>query len=389
MAIVKHPHEASAVTLESKHQRYDRLRRLFGIRRLGDLFPPGSTPNGAAHDPAYCSGDVLRDLCQIGEYLRMKGVGRRERRERVRKEFRAGEIVQHREIREMLSRVKKNEFEERLKNMKREPGLEEGEDDKMLVSTSNVRDESVFTTPALAFTGKGTNANAFMSDTQTANPRMEGNEETEEVKYADTPAFATAEQIRASFQRKRRDGSPNKPKRDQSVIEIKEESLSADSTDHFAIESVNHISNTTPRRNRVSNKNPLTPHSARRIAQDSNTAVAMVAARTVDEDDGDGLDDSAGKLREVTEFVENLDIMIENAQMKLRGEDVFGTDSLLTAARDLIEEILGAGRSGKEKGEIGLASRVSTGLFASGGVGTRFFTERESVMDGESSEDGV
>lgn len=85
MAIVKHPHEASAVTLESKHQRYDRLRRLFGIRRLGDLFPPGSTPNGAAHDPAYCSGDVLRDLCQIGEYLKNKGVGRSERCERVRK----------------------------------------------------------------------------------------------------------------------------------------------------------------------------------------------------------------------------------------------------------------------------------------------------------------
>lgn len=85
MAIVKHPHEASAVTLESKHQRYDRLRRLFGIRRLGDLFPPGSTPNGAAHDPAYCSGDVLRDLCQIGEYLKNKGVGRSDRIERVKK----------------------------------------------------------------------------------------------------------------------------------------------------------------------------------------------------------------------------------------------------------------------------------------------------------------
>lgn len=79
MAVVKTPLEASKVTLESKWQRYERIKRLFGIRRLGDLFPPNSTPNAAANDPLACSGDVLRDLCQIGEALKNKGVGRAER----------------------------------------------------------------------------------------------------------------------------------------------------------------------------------------------------------------------------------------------------------------------------------------------------------------------
>lgn len=417
MAIVKHPHEASAVTLESKHQRYDRLRRLFGIRRLGDLFPPGSTPNGAAHDPAYCSGDVLRDLCQIGEYLKNKGVGRSERVERVKRvclfsclfgiwdwdlglrrfgsvkltrllkqEFRAGEIVQHREIRELLARVKKNEFEERLKNMmKKEPGMVEEEDVKMMITS---RDMSVFDHAAVAFTDKETYVNAFMPDAQAAIQRMQGSEEVEEVKYADTPGFATAEQIRASFNRRRSNVSPLKRKRDISIIEIKEEPVS--STQEREHEHENQFI-TTPKRNRFS-KNPLTPHSARQIAQNTNTAPAKLAGRKIlmgekmmtmmGEDDSAKELSSEKRLKEVTDLVNHLDIMIGNAQKKLRG-DVHGADALLTAARNLI----GASLVGRAEWEsTGLTLRESTGFTFEESVS---HASREPAGWREESEDGV
>ncbi|KAE9970118.1 hypothetical protein EG328_006471 [Venturia inaequalis] len=412
MAIVKHPHEASAVTLESKHQRYDRLRRLFGIRRLGDLFPPGSTPNGAAHDPAYCSGDVLRDLCQIGEYLKNKGVGRTERCERVRKEFRAGEIVQHREIRELLSRVKKNEFEERLKNMmKKEPGLDEEEEDtkiNMHITTTNNRhrDDPFFDregTSAVAITDKQTCVSAFMPNAQAAIQRMQTSEEVEEVKYADTPGFATAEQIRASFMsRKRSNLSPIKRKRDNDVVMIKEEPVSASSTqEHEFDEAIN----TSPKRNRFS-KNPLTPHSARRIAQNNNTAPAKLAGRRTMEcektmmmrDEGD----SDKKLKEVTDLVHHLDIMIGNAQKKLR-DDVGGAETLLVAAKKLIREGLGrtvtvekeeGGRSFWEEEEADSVLREPTGPVFRDSVGLTLGkpvgrVSREEAMYRDSSEDGV
>lgn len=398
MAIVKHPHEASAVTLESKHQRYDRLRRLFGIRRLGDLFPPGSTPNGAAHDPAYCSGDVLRDLCQIGEYLKNKGVGRGERVERVKKEFRAGEIVQHREIRELLSRVKKNEFEERLKGMmKKEPGMEEEEEEqaKMMITTTsnNARDGSVFGTPAITFTNKETYVNAFMPDAQAAIQRMQGSEEVEEVKYADTPGFATAEQIRASFssRSRKRNLSPLKRKRD--VVVIKEEPVSAESTSGFDYDGDNQVLDTTPKRNRFAAKNPLTPHSARQIAQGNNTAPAKLAAwkmGTGEKMVGMGGDESAGRLREVVDLVHHLDIMIGNAQKKLR-DDVGGAETLLAAAKNLIGATMNERASKKEvepalMEEASPAFRASVGLTFRKSAGRTF---RDEAMYRDSSEDGV
>ncbi|TLD36034.1 Condensin complex subunit 2 [Venturia nashicola] len=424
MAIVKHPHEASAVTLESKHQRYDRLRRLFGIRRLGDLFPPGSTPNGAAHDPAYCSGDVLRDLCQIGEYLKNKGVGRGERCERVRKEFRAGEIVQHREIRELLSRVKKNEFEERLKNMmKKEPGLlgeeeeeEEEEDTKMNLQITNIEnhvgEDPFFQTgnsAAVAITDKQTYVNAFMPHAQTAIQRMAESEDIEEVKYADMPGFATADQIRASFLgRTKGNESPSKRKRDTSVVVIKEEPVSASSTQEhdFNRDQKNHTIDTTPKRHRLSvaGKDALMSYSTRRSRQGNHTVSDTFAGRrmglvgktalmrndTIEDND----DETTGKLKKTTELIYNLDIMIGNAQKKL-GHDIRGADILLSAAKKLIREGLGRevgdGASLALMEASGSALGESTGpIFHRGGAGRAYSrAERGAEMERDSSEDGV
>lgn len=262
----------------------------------------------------------------------------------------------------------------------------EEEDAKMMITN---RDGSVFDyggTPAVAFTDKETYVNAFMPDAQAAIQRMEGSEEVEEVKYADTPGFATAEQIRASFMRRRSNVSPLKRKRDVSIIEIKEEPVS--STQEF--EGENQFI-TTPKRNRFS-KNPLTPHSARQIAQNTNTAPAKLAGRKMvmgekkkmmmGEDDSAKELSSEKKLREVTELVNHLDIMIGNAQKKLR-DDVHGADVLLTAAKNLIGVSLG-GRIERESTDLTL--RESTA-----------FTFRESVSHAprepagwrEESEDGV
>lgn len=340
----------------------------------------------------------MRDLCQIGEYLKNKGVGRGERVERVKKEFRAGEIVQHREIRELLSRVKKNEFEERLKGMmKKEPGMEEEEEEqaKMMITTTsnNARDGSVFGTPAITFTNKETYVNAFMPDAQAAIQRMQGSEEVEEVKYADTPGFATAEQIRASFssRSRKRNLSPLKRKRD--VVVIKEEPVSAESTSGFDYDGDNQVLDTTPKRNRFAAKNPLTPHSARQIAQGNNTAPAKLAAwkmGTGEKMVGMGGDESAGRLREVVDLVHHLDIMIGNAQKKLR-DDVGGAETLLAAAKNLIGATMNERASKKEvepalMEEASPAFRASVGLTFRKSAGRTF---RDEAMYRDSSEDGV
>jgi hypothetical protein len=112
MARVKPAGEASEVTKVSKLQRFDRIKKLFGVRTLGDLFPANSTPNNAENDPLICSGDVLRDLCQIGEALKEKKFSLQQRRTRVKRTFTPGIMVRHMEIRELLARCKRNEFEE-------------------------------------------------------------------------------------------------------------------------------------------------------------------------------------------------------------------------------------------------------------------------------------
>jgi hypothetical protein len=267
MAIVKNPLEASKVTLESKWQRYERIKRLFGIRRLGDLFPPNATPNAAANDPLACSGDVLRDLCQIGEALKNKGVSRAERVEMVKKEFKEGEIVQHREIRGLLAKFRTNEFEERLKGMLKKEEEEIGSGEKM--------------------------------------------EETE-TKYATSPGLATADQIRADL-RRRSDVGPLKRKRDPSIIEIKPEHNS------------NEQEVAMPKRNKTT-KNRLTPHTAHQIAQDTNTAPAKLVSRKLIAED-----DTVKHYHDVLALVRNLDTIVGNAQGKLREDVEGADQLLITA----------------------------------------------------------
>lgn len=252
--------------------------------------------------------------------------------------------------------------------MKKEPGIED-EEAKMMMTTTNWNGGNFHHegTQAVAFTNKETYVNAFMPDAQAIIQRMETSEEVEEVKYADTPGFATAEQIRASFMRRGSNVSPLKRKRDASIIEIKEEPVSTSSTNEHEHE--NQVMTTTPKRNRLSMKNPLTPHTARQIAQNTNTAPAKLAGRKM----LIGEDDMTRKLREATELVNHLDIIIGNAQKKLK-DDVKGADTLLTAAKDLIGASMG-GRSSRE--EVGLALRESTGHAFRESTG---HTSRESTV---------
>jgi hypothetical protein len=177
MTGVKSPAQASRVTLQYKWKRYERIKVLFGVRRLGDLFPLNSTPNDAGDDPLSCSGDVLRDLGQIGEVLKKKGYGTEERKQKLKKEFQEGVIVSHKEIRGLLAKFRKNEFEERLKEMMRGNGRREvaQEQDEIL--------PKIETTPTRSIIKKET--------------KDLGNESTKKTR------FVTADQIRADLRRRR------------------------------------------------------------------------------------------------------------------------------------------------------------------------------------------
>lgn len=108
MARVKKPGEASEYTVQSKNQRWGRLSTLFGIKRLSELFPDNATPNGADNDHLQCSGDVLRDLCAIGEQLHDRHMTQEQMRSRVKRSFTAGIRVRHQGIRKLLMKVKGN-----------------------------------------------------------------------------------------------------------------------------------------------------------------------------------------------------------------------------------------------------------------------------------------
>jgi hypothetical protein len=300
MAVVKTPLEASKVTLESKWQRYERIKRLFGIRRLGDLFPPHSTPNAAANDPLICSGDVLRDLCQIGEALKNKGVGRAERVEMVKKEFKEGVIVQHREIRDLLAKFRKNEFEERLKSMREKEGGGEGDATESTFTTST--NKTTFTAP--------------VKDARAATLEMDIKEEPE-------TKFATADQIRADLRRRS----------DLSLLKRKRPST-PDFVDFKADE--NNITTLSPFKRSKPFRDPLTPHTTRQIAQNTNTAPAKLTGRKMVSEDDTTM---AKRYHDVVALVKNLDIIIGNAAMKMR-DDVEGAEQFLTTARNLIASSL-------------------------------------------------
>lgn len=304
--------------------------------------------------------------------------------------------------------------------MKKEPGLkeEEEEDDtnmnlQITASDSRNGNDPFFDhedTPAVAVTDRRTYANAFIPHAQAAIERMAKSDEVEEVKYADTPGFATVEQIRASFlSRRKSGGSPLKRKRGESVVVIKEEPVSASSTQEQELDEdlENQVSsNTTPKRNRFAAKNPRSPCSVRQIAQGDNTAPAKLALgrRTVVGEKNmlmtmDDEDDSGKKLKEVTDLVNHLDILIGNAQKKLR-DDVHGAGSLLTAAKKLIRESLVSQVEKKE--EVDAVSRdltgsvwgEPTGAVSRDPVGytSRMAASRaakEEAMYRDSSEDGV
>jgi hypothetical protein len=106
MARVKDQAEASNITIVSKNRRWARLASLFDIKRLSELFPANSVPNDAGNDHLKCSGDVLRDLCMIGEALSKRGMKKEQMRGRVKRSFTPGILVRHADIRELLVRVR-------------------------------------------------------------------------------------------------------------------------------------------------------------------------------------------------------------------------------------------------------------------------------------------
>jgi hypothetical protein len=115
MAGVKDATTAAEITTRSKHARMHRLQKLFSIRNLKDLFPEGATPNGAEYLYLNCSGDVLRDLCQIGEHLKMRRMTPPAARLRVRRAFKAGQIATHQDIKNLLKALRDNEVESAMK----------------------------------------------------------------------------------------------------------------------------------------------------------------------------------------------------------------------------------------------------------------------------------
>lgn len=227
--------------------------------------------------------------------------------------------MQHREIRDLLARYKKNEFEERIKGMiKKEEG-------NMMMTVTDARDESVLDdegTPAVAFTNKATYVNAFMNDVHATIPQVKESKEVEVDTQRETPGFATADQIRNSLRRRSDAGQHlNKRKRDVSIIEVKAES----STDE-------QLEISTPnKRNRLS-KNPLTPHTARQIAQNTNTAPAKLAGRKMMVEDNSSV---VKRYHDTMTMVKNLDVIIGTVQVKLR-DDVDGAEQMLITAKSLI-----------------------------------------------------
>jgi hypothetical protein len=115
MAGVKDATTAAEITTRSKHARMQRLIKLFGIRNLKDLFPEGATPNGAEYLYLNCSGDVLRDLCQIGEHLKNRRMSAHASKLRVRRAFKAGQMATHQDVKALLKILRDNEVESAMK----------------------------------------------------------------------------------------------------------------------------------------------------------------------------------------------------------------------------------------------------------------------------------
>jgi hypothetical protein len=116
MAGVKDASTAAGITTNSKHARMKRLHKLFGIRNLKDLFPERATPNGAEFNYLNCSGDVLRDLCQIGEHLKNRRMSVHAAKLRVRRHFKAGQMATHQDVKNLLRILRANEVEAAMKN---------------------------------------------------------------------------------------------------------------------------------------------------------------------------------------------------------------------------------------------------------------------------------
>jgi hypothetical protein len=108
MARIKAGEQAAEITMKSKDARMERLRKLFGIKFLHELFPKGCTPNGAEFKHQECSGDVLRDLCQVGQNLANRRKTPRQAKDYLRRAFTSGKVVTHQDVKELLTKLKAN-----------------------------------------------------------------------------------------------------------------------------------------------------------------------------------------------------------------------------------------------------------------------------------------
>ncbi|KAF2431413.1 hypothetical protein EJ08DRAFT_696499 [Tothia fuscella] len=115
MAPIKPANQASAVTLQHKKERMNRLRSLFSIEYLRELFHPDCTPNGADRDFLECSGDTLRDLCQIGQQFRRRNITPDAARLKLKRRWTAGTTVTYAQVKEYMNELK--DENERLRAM--------------------------------------------------------------------------------------------------------------------------------------------------------------------------------------------------------------------------------------------------------------------------------
>lgn len=111
MAPIRAGAQAAEITMKSKDTRMERLRKLFGIKYLHELFPKGCTPNGAEYRHQECSGDVLRDMCQVGQNLANRRKTPKQAKDYARRYFTAGRVVTHQDVKDLLGKLRKNQVE--------------------------------------------------------------------------------------------------------------------------------------------------------------------------------------------------------------------------------------------------------------------------------------
>jgi len=316
-------------------------------------FPKDSTPNGAANDPTICSGDVLRDLCQIGEALRLKGMGRAQRVERVKRSFTEGVLVRHAEIRELLATVKKNEFEERLKRVKYEADGARKEEGEAMMKDGQVAAISTVSTEGLLSTMSTGSArrNRFERDT----PTIYNKEHTEQNDSKPTklmnPGFATADQIRANF-RRHSDTSTLKRKRPTTSFRIKDEcpvnheknttlnSTNADLNDFKDDLATNNAKRlkTTPRISDSKLQNEPLPsgHNTESTHRQTHNSTDDIKPRNSNSRVSIGENDSTSQHKSILAPLKGLDDVVGRAQGALKRSDVQSAEGLLVEAQNLI-----------------------------------------------------